>query len=68
VAKKESKKEEMYSFTGAASKGESSARRVCKSPAIVYYPRVEYIGGDDILKMLQKLNSSVAVLQFGDKN
>ena len=58
----------MYSFTGAAGKGESSARGVCKGAAIVYYPRVKYVGGDDILKMLNELNSSIAVLQLGDKN
>ena len=57
----------MYSFTGATGKGESSTRRVCKGTAIVYYPRVQDVGGDDIFKMLNELDSSVAVLQFGDK-
>ena len=55
----------MYSFTGATGKGESSTRRVCKGVAIVYYPRAQDVGGDDIFKMLIELD--VAVLQFGDK-
>jgi hypothetical protein len=61
------KRNETYSFTGAASKGEGSTGRVSKRTAIINNPGVEDIGGDNILQMLHEMNSPVAVLQFGDK-
>jgi hypothetical protein len=56
-----------YRFAGATRKMESSAGRVCKGAAIINHARVEYVGGDDILKVLYVLDASVDVLHFGDK-
>ena len=66
--KKKRKKKETYRFASAARKGESSARRVSKGAAVIYYPRIKDVGGDDVLKMLEELDTPVAVLQFGNKN
>jgi len=61
------KKRETYSFTGAAGKGERSTGRVSQGAAIVYNSRMEYVGGDDVLEVLDKLYASISVLQFGNK-
>jgi hypothetical protein len=39
---------------------------VSKGTAIINYTRVEYVGGDNILKVRHILDASVAVLHFGD--
>lgn len=58
----------MGMLTGAACKGKSSAKQICKRMAVVYYRWVEDVGRNGRLRMLDDLDSLVAILQFGNKN
>lgn len=57
-----------YHFASAACKGESPARRVRERAVIVNHTRIKNIGGNNVLQVLNELDSSIPVLQFGVKS